>query len=149
MDQSIEAVFENGVFRPLEKPDLSDGQHVRIVVLAPSEKTGEDPLLKLSGSVGGDFPDVGVEHDACDRAVGFPAVADLARQIGCVTALAPVPFVGLEAGLEFAAEQRREAGGRARHGIGIDQPLDDEEAVVVKLGDLGIAELDHVAAFIS
>ena len=63
MEQSIKAVFENGVFRPLERTELTDGQHVRIVVLAPSEKTGEDPLLKLSGSVGGDFPDVGVEHD--------------------------------------------------------------------------------------
>ena len=62
MDQSIEAVFENGVFRPLEKPDLSDGQHVRIVVQSPSEND-DDPLLKLSGSVSGDFPDVGVEHD--------------------------------------------------------------------------------------
>lgn len=63
MDQSIEAVFENGVFRPLEKTDLSDGQHVQIVVRSSAEKADDDPLLKLSGSVGGGLPDVGVEHD--------------------------------------------------------------------------------------
>ena len=63
MDQSIEAVFENGVFRPLQKTDLSDGQHVRIVVQSSSKRIDDDPLLKLSGSVSGDFPDVGVEHD--------------------------------------------------------------------------------------
>lgn len=63
MDQYIEAVFENGVFRPLQKTDLSDGQHVRIVVQSSSKRIDDDPLLKLSGSVGGDFPDVGVEHD--------------------------------------------------------------------------------------
>jgi len=29
----IEAVYENGVLRPLEKLDLKDGQHVKIMII--------------------------------------------------------------------------------------------------------------------
>ncbi|CAN2040164.1 Antitoxin [Candidatus Magnetomoraceae bacterium gMMP-15] len=32
MKNSIEAIYESGVFKPLHQPDLSDGQHVRIIV---------------------------------------------------------------------------------------------------------------------
>ena len=39
MKETIEAVFENGSFKPLDNPDLpfSHGQRVRLVVETPSE----------------------------------------------------------------------------------------------------------------
>ena len=68
--------------------------------------------------------------------VRFPAVADLARQVRLVAAFLPVPFVGIEAGLELAAEQplipRRHARGDGRR----NEVLDDQEAIVVKCLDL-------------
>ncbi|RLG86763.1 MAG: hypothetical protein DRO39_02315 [Thermoprotei archaeon] len=33
MARVIEAVYENGVLRPLEKLDLKDGQHVKIMII--------------------------------------------------------------------------------------------------------------------
>ena len=71
-------------------------------------------------------------HDA----VRLPGVADLPSQVAGVPALAPVPLVGVEPGLEFAAKERREAGGEACRRLGFDEPLDDEKAVAVKSGDL-------------
>ncbi len=34
---TIEAVYEGGIFRPLMPPDLFEGQHVRILVEVPGE----------------------------------------------------------------------------------------------------------------
>jgi len=48
--QSISAVYENGVFRPLERPRLPDGQQVQLTVEMPIEAAGED-LLELAASV--------------------------------------------------------------------------------------------------
>lgn len=50
MAQALEAVFEDGKFRLLEKPavPLRDGQHVRLTV--ETEATSED-VLELAGQV--------------------------------------------------------------------------------------------------
>ena len=64
--------------------------------------------------------------------VRFPGVADLARQVRGVFPFAPVPFVGVEAGLEFAAEERPEPRGQTGGSLGLDEPFDDEEAVPAK-----------------
>jgi predicted DNA-binding antitoxin AbrB/MazE fold protein len=50
MTQALDAVFENGKFRLLEKPavPLRDGQHVRLTV--ETEATPED-VLELAGQV--------------------------------------------------------------------------------------------------
>ena len=50
MTQTLDAVFENGKFRLLEKPavPLRDGQHVRLTV--ETEATPED-VLELAGQV--------------------------------------------------------------------------------------------------
>ncbi len=32
MDKVIEAIYENGVFKPLEKVDLKDGEKVKITI---------------------------------------------------------------------------------------------------------------------
>ncbi|MDA0747267.1 MAG: antitoxin family protein [bacterium] len=50
MKQTLDAVYEKGVFRPLKTPELSEGQHVRLEVEAPSEEAFDD-LLELAANV--------------------------------------------------------------------------------------------------
>lgn len=52
MNQTVDAIFENGVFRPLDEPSvpLSEGQQVRLII----EATGED-LLELAAQVYADL----------------------------------------------------------------------------------------------
>ena len=64
--------------------------------------------------------------------VRLPSVADLACQVLGVPSFAPVPLVGVKAGLELAAEERPEPRGQAGSGLGLDQSFDDEEAVPAK-----------------
>jgi predicted DNA-binding antitoxin AbrB/MazE fold protein len=50
MVHTFDAVYENGVFRPLaQELGISDGQRVRIVVTA-TEPATDDPLLALAGA---------------------------------------------------------------------------------------------------
>ena len=77
-----------------------------------------------------------MEHHTRHRAVRFPGVADLAREIGGVPSLAPVPFVGIQARFELAAEERPEARGEMHRCFRRDKPLDDEEAVFAESCDL-------------
>src|SRR5262249_3343457 len=86
---------------------------------------------------------LGAQDEAGDGVVGLPAVADLARQVGPVAALAPVPFVRLEAGLELAAEQLLEPACHARRLVGPDEAVEDQEAVFMEARNLGGAQLDH------
>ena len=69
MAQALEAIFEDGKFRLLEKPavPLRDGQHVRLTVEA--EATSED-VLELAGQVYAGLSDEevdDVERIALDR----------------------------------------------------------------------------------
>ena len=32
MSETVEAIYENGVFKPLSSPNISEGQHVRLTV---------------------------------------------------------------------------------------------------------------------
>ena len=50
MKQTMEAVYENGVFKPLKTPKLPEGQHVRIEIEAPVEESVDD-LLELAARV--------------------------------------------------------------------------------------------------
>ena len=50
MKHALEAVYENGVFKPLNTPNLSEGQFVRIEVEIPI-KEGSDDLLELASKV--------------------------------------------------------------------------------------------------
>ena len=50
MKQTMDAVYENGVFRPLNPPKLSEGQHVRIVIETSFEESSDD-LLELAARV--------------------------------------------------------------------------------------------------
>ncbi len=50
MQQVVEAIYENGVFRPLKTPELSEGQAVQLIVQA---KHPLDPrqMLQLAAEV--------------------------------------------------------------------------------------------------
>lgn len=50
MKQTINAIYENGVFRPLKSPDISEGQQVRLIVETTSDPTPEE-LLELAAKV--------------------------------------------------------------------------------------------------
>ena len=50
MKQTLDAVYENGVFKPSLPPNLSDGQQVRLEIETPSEENPED-LLELASQV--------------------------------------------------------------------------------------------------
>jgi predicted DNA-binding antitoxin AbrB/MazE fold protein len=50
MKQAVDAVYENGVFKPLKSPSLSDGQLVRLEIETALE-TSCDDLLELAAKV--------------------------------------------------------------------------------------------------
>ena len=50
MKQTLDAIYENGVFKPSLPLNLPDGQHVRLEIETPSEEELED-LLELAGQV--------------------------------------------------------------------------------------------------
>jgi predicted DNA-binding antitoxin AbrB/MazE fold protein len=47
---TVEAVFQDGVFRPVRRPDLPDGERVRLTVESV-EKTTPDDILSLAARV--------------------------------------------------------------------------------------------------
>lgn len=48
--QTLKAIYENGVFRPLEKPDLNEGESVKITVETTTPFTPQE-MLKLAAEV--------------------------------------------------------------------------------------------------
>ncbi|OLE55757.1 MAG: hypothetical protein AUG51_02170 [Acidobacteria bacterium 13_1_20CM_3_53_8] len=75
MKQTIDAVFENGSFRPLDDHSLqlSQGQRVRLIVEAPSDS--QEDLIELAGQVYEGLSDKEVdeiEQIALDRSDFFP-----------------------------------------------------------------------------
>jgi len=50
MSETVEAIYENGVFKPLRLPKVSEGQHVRLTVETTLE-TAPDELLELAAQV--------------------------------------------------------------------------------------------------
>ena len=70
MKDSIEAIYEYGVFRPLKRPGLSEGQYVRLIVETTSVEETTDEMLELAAQVyeGLSDPDVDdVERIAFNR----------------------------------------------------------------------------------
>jgi predicted DNA-binding antitoxin AbrB/MazE fold protein len=72
MMQVCEAIYENGLFRPVApvEPDLREGQHVRLVV----ETDSPEDILRMAAAVyeGLSPEDVdGVERIALDRSAFF------------------------------------------------------------------------------
>jgi len=50
MKESIDAIYEHGVFKPLKRPEIPDGQLVRLVIETLPEVTAED-MLELAAQV--------------------------------------------------------------------------------------------------
>lgn len=48
--QTLKAIYENGVFRPLEKPELTEGQPVQITVDTSTPFTPQE-MLQLAAEV--------------------------------------------------------------------------------------------------
>jgi len=67
MSKVIEAIFENGIFRPLSEPHLKNHQRVRIEILSEDDKSSvqsqKKNLLKFAGLGKSCFSDVARNHD--------------------------------------------------------------------------------------
>ena len=48
--QTLKAIYENGVFRPLEKPELTEGQSVQLTVATTTPFSPEE-MLQLAAEV--------------------------------------------------------------------------------------------------
>ena len=44
MKATVEAIFEDGVFKPVERPEIPDGEHVQLTVETAARPDHEDPL---------------------------------------------------------------------------------------------------------
>lgn len=50
MQQTVEAVYENGLFRPLQALDLSEGQEVQLVIKSKNQ-ISPSQMLQLASAV--------------------------------------------------------------------------------------------------
>ena len=69
MSEIIEAVYEKGVFKPLQALELPEGQHVRLVVEATETSSSEDILALAAQVYEGLSPEDidAIEHIASNR----------------------------------------------------------------------------------
>lgn len=44
MKATVEAIFEGGVFKPVERPEIPEGEHVQLTVETAEPAGREDPL---------------------------------------------------------------------------------------------------------
>ncbi len=61
MKETIEAIYEKGVFRPLETPDISEGLKVRLEFETLAESSVED-LLELAAKVYSNLSDEQIDE---------------------------------------------------------------------------------------
>ncbi|NJO79952.1 MAG: antitoxin family protein [Cyanobacteria bacterium RM1_2_2] len=69
MQQVVEAIYENGVFRPLKALELSEGQEVQLIVHSKNQ-VSPSQMLQLASEVYQGFSDeqiYEIEHIALDR----------------------------------------------------------------------------------
>ncbi len=69
MQQVVKAVYEHGVFRPLQTPKLSEGQEVQLIVHSKNQLSPSQ-MLNLAAEVYQDFSDeqiYDIEHIALER----------------------------------------------------------------------------------
>ena len=70
MKATVEAIFEDGVFRPVERPEIREGEHVQLTVETAAKPEREDPLELAARVYRGLRPEEidEVERIALDRA---------------------------------------------------------------------------------
>jgi predicted DNA-binding antitoxin AbrB/MazE fold protein len=63
MSEAVEAIFENGVFRPLKPVDLAEGERVKLTVAAADE-SADDPAADLTDiAIDTGIPDLATNID--------------------------------------------------------------------------------------
>jgi predicted DNA-binding antitoxin AbrB/MazE fold protein len=63
MSEAVEAIFENGVFRPLQPVELAEGERVKLTV-APADERADDPAADFSNiAVDTGIPDLATNID--------------------------------------------------------------------------------------
>lgn len=77
MKTTVEAVFEDGVFKPISRPAIPEGQHVQITVQS-IERLGVDDTLRLATRVyqGLSAADIDQVEDMARRRVFFTREPD-------------------------------------------------------------------------
>ena len=67
MTEAIPAVYEDGIFKPLQKVDLPEHKHVHLMVMPEDEaellKSQKKALLKIIGAGSSGLTDVAKKHD--------------------------------------------------------------------------------------
>lgn len=67
MSKVIEAIFKNGIFRPLSEPHLKNHQRVRIEILSEDDESSVEAqkkiLLEFAGLGKSNFTDVARSHN--------------------------------------------------------------------------------------
>jgi len=61
MKQTLEAVYENGVFKPLSPPEIANGQQVRLMIESLSQSSPDD-LLELAAQIYQGFSEKDLEE---------------------------------------------------------------------------------------
>jgi len=60
MSKTIEAIFENGVFRPLERVDLKE--HQRVMLILQDVKSSSENILELASHVYGNLSEKDIQE---------------------------------------------------------------------------------------
>lgn len=60
MSKTIEAIFENGVFRPLERVDLKE--HQRVTLILQDVKSSSGNILELASRVYGNLSEKDIQE---------------------------------------------------------------------------------------
>ncbi|MCD4766532.1 MAG: antitoxin family protein [Methanosarcinales archaeon] len=67
MTEAIPAVYEDGIFKPLQKVDLPEHKHVHLMVMPEDEaellKSQKKALSKIIGAGSSGLTDVAKKHD--------------------------------------------------------------------------------------
>ena len=73
MKATLEAVFEHGVFKPVERIDIPEGERVKLTVERVASRTPDDMLDRARRVYEGLSPDEidDIEHIALDRSRFF------------------------------------------------------------------------------
>jgi predicted DNA-binding antitoxin AbrB/MazE fold protein len=70
---TVEAIFEDGVFKPVKRPEIPEGEHVQLTVETSARPEQEDPLELAARVYRGLRPEEidEIERIALDRAQFF------------------------------------------------------------------------------
>jgi predicted DNA-binding antitoxin AbrB/MazE fold protein len=70
---TVEAIFEDGVFKPVQRPEIPEGEHVQLTVESVGQPAVEDPLELASRVYRGLRPEEidEIERLALDRSQFF------------------------------------------------------------------------------